>query len=137
MVARVNRKSCCGMLTVNVQILVEIWTGSIVCVTKFKVLLFCCREEPGAILFPGRWSQEGCETNFNSTMTVCECNHLTHFAILLSARPLELSKAKILSLQIIGYVGVSISLVAMAATVFVFLFLKYVLNLLSKSKHRM
>jgi hypothetical protein len=57
-------------------------------------------------------------------MTVCECNHLTHFAILLSARPLELSQAKILSLQIIGYIGVSISLVAMAITVVVFLFLK-------------
>ena len=50
-----------------------------------------CRQQPGAILFPGRWSEEGCETNFNSTMTVCKCNHLTHFAILLSARPLDLS----------------------------------------------
>ena len=49
------------------------------------------RRQPGAILFPGQWSEEGCETNFNSTMTVCKCNHLTHFAILLSARPLDLS----------------------------------------------
>ena len=94
------------------------------------------RQQPGTILYPGRWSEEGCETNFNSTMTVCKCNHLTHFAILLSARPLDLSQAKILSLQIIGYVGVAISLVAMAATVFVFLFLKYVRNLSSKLKHR-
>ena len=61
-------------------------------------------------------------------MTVCKCNHLTHFAILLSARPLQISPQKILSLQIIGYIGVSVSLVAMAATVFVFLFLKYALN---------
>ena len=38
-------------------------------------------------------------------------------AILLSARPLDLSRPKILSLQIIGYVEVSILLVAMAATV--------------------
>ena len=51
------------------------------------------RQQPGAILFQGGWSEEGCETNFNSTMTVCKCNcnHLTHFAILLSARPLDLS----------------------------------------------
>ena len=97
-------------------------------------MLFCCREQPGAILYPGRWSEEGCETSFNSTMTVCKCNHLTHFAILLSARPLSLSRPKILSLRIIGYIGVSISLVAMAVTIFVFLFLKYVGNLF---KHRM
>ena len=109
---------------------VEIWTGSIVSVTKSVAVIFAVHsEESGAILFPGQWSEEGCKTNFNSTMTVCKCNHLTHFAILLSARPLNLSPAKILSLQIIGYVGVSISLVAMAATVFVFLFLKYVRNL--------
>ena len=82
------------------------------------------RDQSGAILFSGRWSEEGCETNFNSTMTVCKCNHLTHFAILLSARPLDLSQAKILALQITGYIGLSISLVAMAATVFVFIFLK-------------
>ena len=61
-------------------------------------------------------------------MTVCKCNHLTHFAILLSARPLDRSQPKILSLQIIGYVGVSISLVAMAATVFIFLFLECKIN---------
>ena len=58
------------------------------------------------------------------------CDHLTHFAILLSARPLvndgmnDAPQSKILTLQIIGYVGMSISLVAMAATVLVFLFLK-------------
>ena len=61
-------------------------------------------------------------------MTVCKCNHLTHFAILLSARPLDLSQTKILSLQIIGYIGASISLVAMAATVFIFLFLECKIN---------
>ena len=94
-------------------------------------MLLCCREnQSGAILVSGQWSEEGCEINrVNSTMTVCKCNHLTHFAILLSAQPLDLSPQKILSLQIIGYIGVSISLVAMAATVFVFLFLKYVWNL--------
>ena len=86
------------------------------------------RQQPGAILYPGRWSDGGCETNFNSTMTVCKCNHLTHFAILLSARPLDLSPAKTLALQITGYIGVSISLVAMAATVFIFLFLECKIN---------
>ena len=71
-----------------------------------------------------QWSTEGCKTSFTSTSTVCKCNHLTHFAILLSARPLNLSKEQTLSLQITGYIGVSISLVAMAVTIFVFAFLK-------------
>jgi hypothetical protein len=31
------------------------------------------------------WSKEGCTTvNITDTSVVCECNHLTHFAILLS-----------------------------------------------------
>ena len=89
---------------------------------------YCHRDRPEAIFYPGNWSEEGCETNFSSTMTVCKCNHLTHFAILLSARPLKISQQKILSLQIIGYIGVSISLVAMAATIFVFLFLECKIN---------
>ena len=62
-------------------------------------------------------------------MTVCKCYHLTHFAILLSARPhIILSQVKFLSLQITGYIGVSISLVAMAATIFLFLFLECKIN---------
>ena len=99
-----------------------------------SVVFVPCRQRPGAILYPGRWSEEGCETTFKSTMTVCKCDHLTHFAILLSARPLDLSPAplKILSLQIIGNIGVSLSLVAMVATVFVFLFLEY--KIVSKRK---
>ena len=52
----------------------------------------------------------------NSSHSVCECNHLTHFAILLSPGA-EFTKAQVLSLEIIGYVGVSISLVAMLATI--------------------
>ena len=75
-------------------------------------------------VFTGRWSEDGCDTVFNSTSTVCKCNHLTHFAILLSARPLQLPQPQVLALQVTGYVGVSVSLVAMAAVIFVFLFLK-------------
>ena len=59
-------------------------------------------------------------------MTVCECDHLTHFAILLSAAPLNLTDDVALSLEIISYVGVSISLIAMSVTVFTFILFKYV-----------
>ena len=57
-------------------------------------------------------------------MTVCECNHLTHFAILLSARPPTFKESVVVSLRAIGYVGVSISLVDMAITVATFAILK-------------
>ena len=83
-------------------------------------------ENQESILFTGQWSTEGCNTNFTSESTVCKCDHLTHFAILLSARPLDLSREQTLALQTTGYIGVSVSLVAMAATTFVFTFLKWV-----------
>ena len=63
-------------------------------------------------------------------MTVCKCNHLTHFAILLSAKHLKISYIQTLTLQIIGYIGVSTSLVAMAVTLFVLLFLECKLNVI-------
>ncbi|KAG8540404.1 hypothetical protein GDO81_019368, partial [Engystomops pustulosus] len=34
----------------------------------------------------GEWSTEGCEVEYsNTTHTSCKCNHLTHFAILMSS----------------------------------------------------
>ena len=95
--------------------------GLVIISTVHSNVFLCCSNRPGAVLYPGRWSKEGCETNSSLTQTVCKCNHLTHFAILLSARPL---KCQQFALQIIGYIGVSLSLVAMAATVVVFIFLK-------------
>ena len=87
-----------------------------------------CSQRQGSILFTGQWSTDGCTTTFTSNSTICHCNHLTHFAILLSAQPLVndvvLSQTQVLALQITGYIGVSLSLVAMAATSFVFVFLK-------------
>ena len=60
------------------------------------------------------------------SVTVCECFHLTHFAILLSPVPLELTEDVAISLEAITYVGVVISLVAMALTIAAFTILKYV-----------
>ena len=71
----------------------------------------------------GEWSSDGCRRNedlSNSSSTVCECSHLTHFAVLLSVAPPTLEPPIILSLQIIGYVGVSVSLVAMVLTIITF-----------------
>ena len=96
-----------------------------------KVLINFCftlcdsdQNEGDELLFSGSWSDYGCETTFNSTSTVCKCNHLTHFAILLSARPIQLPPQQTLGLEVTGYIGVGVSLVAMAATIWVFIFLK-------------
>ena len=89
-----------------------------------------------SILSAGQWSQRGCTKNeslSNTSVTVCECTHLTNFAILLSAAPLSLSDSVALSLEIIGYVGVAVSLVAMALTVFTFIVLRYCCNHLTQT----
>ena len=96
----------------------------------FISILYTCSQCQGSTLFTGQWSTNGCNTTFNFTTTICRCNRLRHFAILLIARPLVndevLSQTQVLALQITGYIGVSLSLVAMAATTFVFVFLKWV-----------
>ncbi len=73
--------------------------------------------------YEGNFSTRGCFLNpilSTPTKSVCECNHLTHFAILLSSNPLELGQVDRTVLNYIGYIGVSISLVAMALTIFTF-----------------
>ena len=92
-----------------------------------KMVLFFPSLSPSTIFNIGRWSDRGCtrNTSLSSTSrTVCDCNHLTHFAILLSPNPPEFSEDVALSLTVIGYIGVTISLVAMALTVFTFIALK-------------
>ena len=79
------------------------------------------------ILQNGSWSSRGCKLNeddSSETRTVCECNHLTHFAILLSPKPPEFSKNEVIALGIIGYVGVSISLLAITLTIITFIAFK-------------
>lgn len=50
--------------------------------------------------------------------TVCECSHLTHFAMLLSSG-VEFGSKDEFALTLIGYIGIPISLIAMAITVLV------------------
>ena len=58
----------------------------------------------------------------NSTHTVCECTHLTNFAILLSAQPI-LDLVNSFALSVIGYIGVSLSVAAMLCTITALVFL--------------
>lgn len=92
-------------------------------------MLFVFNSDEGSILSVGQWSCEDCHRNealSSNSVTVCECYHLTHFAILLSADPPDFSEPVVFSLTVIGYVGVSVSLVAMAITITTFIVLKYV-----------
>ena len=79
-----------------------------------------------SLLVSGRWDTDGCVKNdnlSNSTQTVCECRHLTNFAILLSARPI-LDPVNSFVLGVIGYIGVALSLAAMLCTVGALAFLR-------------
>ena len=79
------------------------------------------------MLFLGHWSKIGCTKNFQlstSSRTVCECSHLTHFAILLSPKLPEYTPPVKVSLTYISIIGVIISLLAMAITVLTFVLLK-------------
>ena len=101
-------------------------TSEIRCV--FLEFLIESGKDDNFILSAGQWSERGCnrsENLSNASVTVCECDHLTHFAILMSAAPLNLTDAVVLSLETIGYLGVSISLIAMGLTVFTFAAIKY------------
>ena len=91
------------------------------------VTLILTNSSNNSLLSTGQWSDRGCSRNeglSNVSVTVCECDHLTHFAILLSPAPINASSTVLLSLQVIGYIGVSVSLVAMVATIITFTLLK-------------
>ncbi|XP_004455928.1 adhesion G protein-coupled receptor L4 [Dasypus novemcinctus] len=70
----------------------------------------------------GSWSQEGCELTYsNETHTSCQCNHLTHFAILMSSGPsIGIKDYNILTR--ITQLGIIISLICLAICIFTFWF---------------
>ncbi|RDD41314.1 Adhesion G protein-coupled receptor L3, partial [Trichoplax sp. H2] len=67
----------------------------------------------------GGWSQTGCQKGqgSNTTHTVCYCNHLTNFAVLLRLSDKPLSEADLLALQIITYVGCGLSILGLLITI--------------------
>ncbi|XP_001100419.4 adhesion G protein-coupled receptor L4 isoform X1 [Macaca mulatta] len=70
----------------------------------------------------GTWSSEGCELTYsNETHTSCRCNHLTHFAILMSSGPsIGIKDYNILTR--ITQLGIIISLICLAICIFTFWF---------------
>nr|CAD7256757.1 unnamed protein product [Timema shepardi] len=75
--------------------------------------------------YGGRWSTDGCEM-LNATsegLDVCRCNHLTHFAEIITGRNYQLSEAHQIALDVISAVGCTLSILGflgIAATSLIF-----------------
>uniref|UniRef100_A0A8D0H275 Adhesion G protein-coupled receptor L4 n=1 Tax=Sphenodon punctatus TaxID=8508 RepID=A0A8D0H275_SPHPU len=70
----------------------------------------------------GNWSTEGCElTHSNSTHTSCKCNHLTHFAVLMSSGG-SVGVTNYTILTRITQLGIIISLICLSMCIFTFWF---------------
>uniref|UniRef100_A0A7M4FLQ8 Adhesion G protein-coupled receptor L4 n=1 Tax=Crocodylus porosus TaxID=8502 RepID=A0A7M4FLQ8_CROPO len=69
----------------------------------------------------GDWATEGCElTHSNATHASCKCNHLTHFAVLMSSGGSDVTNYNILTR--ITQLGIIISLICLSMCIFTFWF---------------
>uniref|UniRef100_A0AAQ4QLE2 Adhesion G protein-coupled receptor L4 n=1 Tax=Gasterosteus aculeatus aculeatus TaxID=481459 RepID=A0AAQ4QLE2_GASAC len=76
--------------------------------------------EPGS--FRGHWATHGCKTvHVSSNATTCSCDHLTHFAILMSSGRADLA-AHNTTLTRITQLGMIISLICLSMCIFTFWF---------------
>ncbi|XP_070564242.1 adhesion G protein-coupled receptor L4-like [Ptychodera flava] len=69
----------------------------------------------------GEWSTAGCHViTSNTTHTMCACNHLTNFAVLMDVHGTTLSDTHNTALTIITYIGCIISIICLSICVVVF-----------------
>ncbi|XP_076305400.1 latrophilin Cirl-like isoform X2 [Tachypleus tridentatus] len=67
------------------------------------------------------WSTEGCLVHHtNTTHTVCACNHLTNFAVLMDVKGVKLPAGHSMALHVITYVGCVVSVVCLLLTIVTF-----------------
>ncbi|XP_041653807.1 adhesion G-protein coupled receptor G4 [Cheilinus undulatus] len=70
----------------------------------------------------GGWDKKGCTTeNLSSNRTSCQCDHLTHFAVLLDISRGNLSKTDEEVLMVISYLGCGISSIFLGITLLTYL----------------
>ncbi|XP_053317034.1 adhesion G-protein coupled receptor G6 [Spea bombifrons] len=72
----------------------------------------------------GGWSQSGCtvlSNESNANETVCLCNHLTHFGILMDLQRGEIDQENNKILTFITYIGCGISAICTAATLLTYI----------------
>ncbi|XP_032100378.1 adhesion G-protein coupled receptor D1 isoform X5 [Sapajus apella] len=84
----------------------------------------------------GVWSNQGCVlTGGNLTYSICRCTHLTNFAILMQVVPLELARGHQVALSSISYVGCSLSVLCLVATLVTFAVLSSVSTIRNQRYH--
>ncbi|XP_038619834.1 adhesion G-protein coupled receptor D1 [Tachyglossus aculeatus] len=84
----------------------------------------------------GVWSNEGCVlSRGNLSYSICHCNHLTNFAILMQVVPLELSHGHQVALSSISYVGCSLSIFCLTITLVTFAILSSVSTIRNQRYH--
>ncbi|XP_064210091.1 adhesion G-protein coupled receptor D1 isoform X1 [Anguilla rostrata] len=84
----------------------------------------------------GVWSNEGCvRSGGNLSYSICLCNHLTNFAILMQVVPVELTTAHQVALSTISYIGCSISIFCLAITLVTFAILSSVSTIRNQRYH--
>ncbi|XP_076585972.1 adhesion G-protein coupled receptor D1 isoform X1 [Chaetodon auriga] len=99
-----------------------------------KVLLYCAFLDYSS--HEGIWSNKGCvRSDGNMTYSVCLCNHLTNFAILMQVVPIKLTTGHRVALSTIGYVGCSISIFCLAITLVTFAVLSSVSTIRNQRYH--
>jgi hypothetical protein len=73
------------------------------------------------LYFCSAWSDEGCRVELtNHTHTICQCDHLTNFAILMDVHATYLPPSHQMALQIITYIGCIISVVCLLLAIVTF-----------------
>nr|XP_012433389.4 adhesion G-protein coupled receptor D1 isoform X2 [Taeniopygia guttata] len=84
----------------------------------------------------GVWSDEGCvRESGDLNYSVCLCNHLTNFAILMQVVPLKLTREHQVALSSITYVGCALSIFCLTITLVTFAVLSSVSTIRNQRYH--
>ncbi|XP_072046490.1 adhesion G protein-coupled receptor L4-like [Amphiura filiformis] len=71
------------------------------------------------------WTDEGCALmSLNGTHLECECNHLTIFAVLIQFTEYPLTSVDVRALDMLTYLGSSLSIVSLAVTLAIYIYCK-------------
>ncbi|XP_010292316.1 PREDICTED: probable G-protein coupled receptor 133, partial [Phaethon lepturus] len=84
----------------------------------------------------GVWSNEGCvRESGDLNYSVCLCNHLTNFAILMQVVPLKLTREHQVALSSITYIGCALSIFCLMITLVTFAILSSVSTIRNQRYH--
>ncbi|NXP99795.1 AGRD1 protein, partial [Vidua macroura] len=84
----------------------------------------------------GVWSDEGCVRDSGDlNYSVCLCNHLTNFAILMQVVPLKLTREHQVALSSITYIGCALSIFCLTITLVTFAVLSSVSTIRNQRYH--